>query len=245
MAENVQVFVFLPFLPPHLPPIPPKPPLTPPSTHAPRPGSVVRMRPKAASERLQPSVVSISSDNQVTVEQPTNVLEKMGIANKAALSRSFTYDKAFGEATSQEQLFAATVAPVVDEVMKGFSCTVFAYGQTGTGKSYTMEGPKRSDGSIDTEGPGAGIIPRAIKRVFAALPVSERGKGGGGGGGRGCRKFPHAHMARTRAPSCPKLTQPPPHPPTPTSHPTPPPHAGKGRGGLRLGGEGVLPRDLQ
>ena len=183
MAENVQVFVFLPFLPPHLPPIPPKPPLTPPSTHAPRPGSVVRMRPKAASERLQPSVVSISSDNQVTVEQPTNVLEKMGIANKAALSRSFTYDKAFGEATSQEQLFAATVAPVVDEVMKGFSCTVFAYGQTGTGKSYTMEGPKRSDGSIDTEGPGAGIIPRAIKRVFAALPVSERGEGGGGGRG--------------------------------------------------------------
>ena len=32
------------------------------------------------------------------------------------------------------------VAPVVDEVMQGFNCTVFAYGQTGTGKTHTMEG---------------------------------------------------------------------------------------------------------
>ena len=179
------------------------------------------MRPKAASERSQPSVVSITSDSQVTVEQPTTVLEKMGIANKAALSRSFTYDKAFGEATSQEQLFAATVAPVVDEVMKGFSCTVFAYGQTGTGKSYTMEGPKRGDGTIDTEGPGAGIIPRAIKRIFAALPV---------------------RLAATCV--APPFSPPPPFYPHPLPSRTPPP-AGKGRGGLRLGGKGVLPRDLQ
>ena len=187
------------------------------------------MRPKAASERLQPSVVSISSDNQVTVEQPTNVLEKMGIANKAALSRSFTYDKAFGEATSQEQLFAATVAPVVDEVMKGFSCTVFAYGQTGTGKSYTMEGPKRSDGSIDTEGPGAGIIPRAIKRVFAALPVSVVCVWGGEewrwwGELLGCPACAHTRThARARAPPLP----PPPRSrrrraPHPTTHAPPP-----------------------
>ena len=130
------------------------------------------MRPKAPAERGQPTVVSISGENQVTVEQPTSTVEKMGVS-KQALSRSFTYDRAFSEATSQEQLFAATVAPVVDEVMKGFSCTVFAYGQTGTGKSYTMEGPKRPDGSVDTEGPGAGIIPRAIKRIFAGLPVSR------------------------------------------------------------------------
>jgi len=129
------------------------------------------MRPKSTSERGQPTVVSISAENQVTVEQPTSTVEKMGVS-KQALSRSFTYDRAFGDATSQEQLFAATVAPVVDEVMKGFSCTVFAYGQTGTGKSYTMEGPKKADGSVDTDGPGAGIIPRAIKRIFAALPVS-------------------------------------------------------------------------
>lgn len=30
--------------------------------------------------------------------------------------------------------------PIVNEVLEGFNCTIFAYGQTGTGKTYTMEG---------------------------------------------------------------------------------------------------------
>lgn len=30
--------------------------------------------------------------------------------------------------------------PMVNEVLEGFNCTIFAYGQTGTGKTYTMEG---------------------------------------------------------------------------------------------------------
>ena len=169
------------------------------------------MRPKAAAERGQPTVVSISGENQVTVEQPTSTVEKMGVS-KQALSRSFTYDRAFGDATSQEQLFNATVAPVVDEVMKGFSCTVFAYGQTGTGKSYTMEGPKRPDGSVDTDGAGAGIIPRAIKRIFAGLPV------------RFCaaprRAAPRCHpLPYNPPPFCSPLlpSAPPPPPPSPTS----------------------------
>jgi kinesin family protein 11 len=95
----------------------------------------------------------------------------MGIQNKASLSRTFTYDRAFGESTSQERLFNESVAPVVDEVLRGYSCTVFCYGQTGTGKTYTMEGPKRGDGSVETEGPDAGIIPRSIKRIFAQMPT--------------------------------------------------------------------------
>jgi len=32
------------------------------------------------------------------------------------------------------------VSPIVNEVLEGYNCTIFAYGQTGTGKTYTMEG---------------------------------------------------------------------------------------------------------
>lgn len=32
------------------------------------------------------------------------------------------------------------VNPLVEEVLAGYNCTVFAYGQTGTGKTFTMEG---------------------------------------------------------------------------------------------------------
>jgi kinesin family protein 11 len=136
---------------------------------------VIRMRPKAASERGQPSLVSIAGETAVTVDPLPSTLEKMGIQNKASLSRTFTYDKAYDSSTSQELLFNESVAPVVDEVLRGFSCTVFCYGQTGTGKTYTMEGPKRADGGVETEGPDAGIIPRAIKRIFGTLPPEGEG----------------------------------------------------------------------
>lgn len=32
------------------------------------------------------------------------------------------------------------MAPLVNEALEGYTCTIFAYGQTGTGKTYTMEG---------------------------------------------------------------------------------------------------------
>ncbi|KAL7324390.1 Kinesin-related motor protein, variant 2 [Mucor circinelloides] len=49
-----------------------------------------------------------------------------------------------------------------------YSCTIFAYGQTGTGKTYTMEGDlTETDGSY---GKNAGIIPRTIHDLFEKLP---------------------------------------------------------------------------
>jgi len=38
-------------------------------------------------------------------------------------------------------VYDEAVRPIVDSVLQGFNGTVFAYGQTGTGKTYTMEGP--------------------------------------------------------------------------------------------------------
>ena len=52
--------------------------------------------------------------------------------------RTYTFDKSFGPATEQEQLYNTAIRPIVDEVLDGFNCTIFAYGQTGTGKTYTV-----------------------------------------------------------------------------------------------------------
>lgn len=38
-----------------------------------------------------------------------------------------------------------TVVPIVDQVLEGYNCTIFCYGQTGTGKTYTMEGAAAKD----------------------------------------------------------------------------------------------------
>ena len=52
----------------------------------------------------------------------------------------FKFDRVFGSFTTQEEIFDQTLRPIVDDVLSGFEATVFAYGQTGTGKTYTMEG---------------------------------------------------------------------------------------------------------
>lgn len=43
----------------------------------------------------------------------------------------------------QKDLFDQAIVPIVNEVLEGYNCTIFAYGQTGTGKTYSMEGGGR------------------------------------------------------------------------------------------------------
>ena len=63
--------------------------------------------------------------------------------------------------SDQEQIFNETAKPILESVMQGYNGTIFAYGQTGTGKTYTMEG-------TDKEG-DKGIIPRSIEWIFSNI----------------------------------------------------------------------------
>jgi len=49
----------------------------------------------------------------------------------------------FGPNTEQKELYDQAVSPIVYEVLEGYNCTIFAYGQIETGKTYTMEGGAR------------------------------------------------------------------------------------------------------
>ncbi|KAL2229295.1 UNVERIFIED_CONTAM: Kinesin-like protein KIN-5C [Sesamum indicum] len=79
--------------------------------------------------------------------------------------------RVFGPNAQQKDLYEQAVVPIVNEVLEGFNCTIFAYGQTGTGKTYTMEGEcKRSkSGPTGELPPEAGVIPRAVKQIFDTL----------------------------------------------------------------------------
>ncbi|KAK3135685.1 hypothetical protein QOZ80_5BG0422170 [Eleusine coracana subsp. coracana] len=59
--------------------------------------------------------------------------------------KAFRFDHVFGPEDSQEAVFAETV-PVVRSVMDGYNVCIFAYGQTGTGKTFTMEGVPENRG---------------------------------------------------------------------------------------------------
>jgi kinesin family protein 6/9 len=84
---------------------------------------------------------------------------------------SFRFSGIFPEAASQDDVYAAALAPLVaDFVQRGVSVSALAYGQTGSGKTYSMVGGARYK--------SRGLVPRAITDIFAALAAS----GGGGGG---------------------------------------------------------------
>ncbi|GAB4833367.1 Kinesin-like protein KIN-5C [Ancistrocladus abbreviatus] len=87
------------------------------------------------------------------------------------IDRVFTFDKVFGPSAQQKDLYEQAIVPIVNEVLEGFNCTIFAYGQTGTGKTYTMEGDcRRSKSGPNGElPPEAGVIPRAIQQIFDTL----------------------------------------------------------------------------
>lgn len=51
----------------------------------------------------------------------------------------------------QIDVYMSVVHPIINEVLAGYNCTVFAYGQTGTGKTFTMEGEKSNGASVSWE----------------------------------------------------------------------------------------------
>lgn len=69
-------------------------------------------------------------------------------------------------ASKQSDIFDFSIRPTVDDILNGYNGTVFAYGQTGAGKSYTMMGTDMEDEQ------GRGVIPRIVEQIFASIVAS-------------------------------------------------------------------------
>ena len=80
--------------------------------------------------------------------------------------KTFTFDAVYDCNSKQMDLYAESFAPLVDSVLDGFNGTIFAYGQTGTGKTYTMEGVKDDPGQ-------RGVIPNSFDHIFSHISKSE------------------------------------------------------------------------
>ncbi|XP_066484911.1 kinesin-like protein KIF18B [Tiliqua scincoides] len=58
----------------------------------------------------------------------------------------FVFDRVFGESATQAEVFENTTKHILDGVLNGYNCSVFAYGATGAGKTHTMLGSKEDPG---------------------------------------------------------------------------------------------------
>uniref|UniRef100_A0A182KAR0 Kinesin motor domain-containing protein n=1 Tax=Anopheles christyi TaxID=43041 RepID=A0A182KAR0_9DIPT len=127
----------------------------------------VRVRPTNAREKLIRSqeIVEVVSNRELQLK--SNYTD-------TRTSKKFTFDRTFAPNSKQHEVYHAVVAPYIEEVLSGFNCTVFAYGQTGTGKTHTMVGEEEPELSAawedDTQ---TGIIPRAVNHLFDELRMTE------------------------------------------------------------------------
>ena len=123
---------------------------------------VVRCRPlfgKELAEQRQRIVEMDVPRGQVTLTNPKSPGED---------ARKFTFDRIFDWTCTQREVYEGAAKPIVDACIEGFNGTVFCYGQTGTGKTHTMEGK-------DEPASERGILPQAFHHVFDAIDGAPPG----------------------------------------------------------------------
>jgi centromeric protein E len=80
----------------------------------------------------------------------------------------FTFDKTFGEDTNNQQVYDGVASGIVGSVVQGLNGTIFAYGQTSSGKTYTMQG----SGNLEqgsSEGAEGGLVHMAARDIFSQI----------------------------------------------------------------------------
>ncbi|XP_074231139.1 kinesin-like protein KIF21A isoform X12 [Camelus bactrianus] len=112
----------------------------------------VRIRPQLAKERIEGCHICTS----VTPGEPQVFLGK---------DKAFTFDYVFDLDSQQEQIYTQCIEKLIEGCFEGYNATVFAYGQTGAGKTYTM-GTGFDVNIIEEE---QGIISRAVKHLFKGI----------------------------------------------------------------------------
>ncbi|XP_062517436.1 uncharacterized protein LOC134192702 [Corticium candelabrum] len=118
---------------------------------------VVRIRPPIKRERDENAVTCVSVVENETVRITSGVGESQFADHYPGNLRSFVFDRVYAPDASQEHLYTSAVKPVVRSILKGYNGSIIAYGQTSTGKTYTIEG---------NDGDHRGIIPRTSEEIF-------------------------------------------------------------------------------
>ncbi|PPD85711.1 hypothetical protein GOBAR_DD17354 [Gossypium barbadense] len=81
---------------------------------------------------------------------------------------AFSFDKVFYEESKQADVYEFLVLPIVRDTVNSINGTIITYGQTGAGKTYSMEGPN----ILESDEKKKGILPRVVDGLFACIKTS-------------------------------------------------------------------------
>ncbi|KAL3289557.1 hypothetical protein HHI36_022974 [Cryptolaemus montrouzieri] len=114
----------------------------------------VRARPLLTSEsKFIPWVIENNSIQQIDED-------------KVLIGETYVYDEIFDVNKKNEDIYNTTIAPMVRSAIEGINLTVFAYGATSSGKTYTMNGTRRDPG----------VMPRIIEDIFNQIQMCNQRK---------------------------------------------------------------------
>ena len=83
----------------------------------------------------------------------------------------FSFDNIFDQDSTQLELYIKAGKPCINSLLEGYNSTIIAYGQTGTGKTYTMEGF-----TLIPFDDKRGIIPRVVEDIFSNINLNYKEK---------------------------------------------------------------------
>ena len=93
---------------------------------------------------------------------------------KSAEEKQFKFACVLDQNSTQQDVFNQTGIPLlIQKVFEGYNATVFTYGHTGAGKTYTLEGnlidEEMDENLLETSSPQDGIIGRSVKLVYKLI----------------------------------------------------------------------------
>ena len=115
---------------------------------------IVRSRPLSKTElaRGNQNILQIDRElHQIAMQEP-----------KTGMYKTYTYDSVYADTSTQQELYDESAFPLVESTLQGYNTTIFAYGQTGCGKTFTMVG-------IPTDIQQRGIIPNSFAHIFGCI----------------------------------------------------------------------------
>eukprot|EP00808_Paulinella_micropora_P018941 g32909.t1 len=114
--------------------------------------------------RVRPKT-RFSKESAVLADSLCNSVVAVNPKSKRNTKTEFGFHRVLGDASKQSEVFEEVI-DCVTSVLDGYNACVFAYGQTGAGKTYTMEGQTQADGDF-------GVTFRSIDSIFKQMQARQ------------------------------------------------------------------------
>ncbi|KRX13320.1 Kinesin-like protein KIF18B [Trichinella nelsoni] len=116
----------------------------------------VRIRPYGGSVATSNAIVNVIDDHMLLFDPPPTTVKETYFkgesirdpTSRRAKNLTFCFDRVFDVDAKNEIVYKDTMEPILEKFLNGHNCSMFAYGATGSGKTFTMLGSSASPGVI-------------------------------------------------------------------------------------------------